>query len=183
MAKNKSPKFKKIELSSNDIEEAACKVVKKLRKKKLNTKKTLVVGIGRGGLIPAQYIAYGLGIRNISVIQSKLYEGTEIGEKAKMEVSGALMLDYDSFDNIILVDDLIDTGTTITVLWEIMEEMSMELRDDRKAIKVIPTVLYSQQPKSEVKTQGIVVGKYIKKGELKTWLDFPWNTFIEGADS
>jgi hypoxanthine phosphoribosyltransferase len=176
---------KKIKLSAADVESAAKKVVKKLRKYGLKKKKTLVVGVGRGGLMPAQYVAYGLGIRDIAVIQSKLYEGTEKGDEAKMEVSGALMLDYDSYDTILLVDDLIDTGTTIDVLWELMEQMSLEMRDEsKKQLNIWPVVLYSQASKKSMESQGVVVGEYVKKKDGKSvWVDFPWNTFIKGADS
>jgi hypoxanthine phosphoribosyltransferase len=176
--------MEKIKLSAIDIENAAAKLVKKLRKLDLKKKKTLVLGIGRGGLIPAQYVAYGLGVRDVVVVQSKLYEG-ENKDESKMEVSGALLLDYNSYDTIIIVDDLVDTGTTIDVIWEILEQMSAEMRDPSKEeIRLIPAVLYSQKSKKEMKDQGIVVGKYVKKKDGKSlWLDFPWNLFIKGADA
>jgi hypoxanthine phosphoribosyltransferase len=176
--------MKKIKLTAADIENAAIKLVKKLRKYKFKKKKTLVLGIGRGGLIPAQYVAYGLGIRDIGVIQSKLYEGDEKNE-AKMEVSGALLLDYDSYDTIIVVDDLVDTGTTIDVILELLDQMSEQMREPSKEeILLIPAVLYSQKSKKIMKKEGVIVGQFIKKKDEKSlWLDFPWNLFVKGADS
>jgi len=177
--------MKQLNLTSFDIEKASKSVVKKLHKFKLKKEKTLVVGIGRGGLIPAQYVAYGLGIRDIAIIQSKLYNGTEKGSEATMEVSGTLMLDYESYDNILLVDDLVDTGTTIDVLLDLMEEMAKEMnKDSKKYPIIIPVVLYSQLNKKESKDKGLVVGEFLKrKNNKKLWVNFPWNTFIKGADS
>ena len=82
--------MKQLNLTSLDIEKASKSLVKKLRKFKLKKKKTLVVGIGRGGLIPAQYVAYGLGIRDIAIIQSKLYNGTEKGSEARAVFGGTV---------------------------------------------------------------------------------------------
>jgi hypoxanthine phosphoribosyltransferase len=171
----------KLYLTSDDIEKAAKKLVKKLRKLNFKRKKSLVVGIGRGGLIPAQYVAYGLGIRDITTLQSKLYEGDQMDEK-KMEISGALMLDYDTYDTIFLVDDLVDSGTTINVVADVMEQMAEEFDTD---ITVVPAVLYTQQSKQLSEEDGIIYGKTLKKDKKgnSIWVEFPWNTFIEGADS
>jgi hypoxanthine phosphoribosyltransferase len=172
---------KKLYLTSTDIEEASKKLVKKLRKLNFKKKKSLVVGIGRGGLIPAQYVAYGLGIRDITTLQSKLYKGDKI-DTNQMEISGALLLDYDSYDTIFLIDDLVDTGTTINVVADVMEQMAEEFDTN---ITVIPAVLYTQQTKKTSQEEGIIYGKILKKDKKgkSIWVEFPWNTFIEGADS
>jgi hypoxanthine phosphoribosyltransferase len=172
---------KKIYLTPSNIEDTAKKLVKKLKKIKFKKKKSLVVGIGRGGLIPAQYVAYGLGIRSVTTLQSKLYEGDQMDEQ-KMEISGALMLDYDSYDTIFLVDDLVDSGTTISVVSEVMAQMSDEFDTD---INIIPAVLYTQQTKQLSKEEGIIYGSLLEKDKKgnSIWVEFPWNTFIKGADS
>jgi len=171
---------KKIYLDEIDIQNTATELVKNLRKFNFNREKTLVVAIGRGGLIPAQYVAYGLGIRDMALIQSKLYEGEEKQEK-KMEITGALMLDYDSYDHILVVDDLIDTGTTIEVLLDVMEQLAEEFESNAA---IIPCVLYTQKSKKETKKMGVIYGKsFYKKGKKSKWLVFPWNSFIKGADS
>jgi len=169
------PKPKKFYLTAQDIEDTAKKLVKKLKKFNLGGEDTLVVGVGRGGLIAAQYVAYGLGVRDITCIQSKLYDGEQINE-TKMEVSGALMIDYD-YENIIVVDDLVDTGITLDVIIEIMDQMAAEF-DSNAAI--IPAVLYSQKSKKELAKNGTIPGKILKKGKGKgEWLEFPWDTFME----
>jgi len=172
--------IKKIYLTSDDIENTSKKLVKKLKKFNFNREKTLVVAIGRGGLIPAQYIAYGLGIRDISLIQSKLYEGDK-KQDHKMEIFGALMLDYESYDHILVIDDLIDTGTTIEVLMEVMEQLAQEFKSNAA---IIPCVLYTQKSKKDTAKTGTIFGESLyKKGKKSKWLVFPWNSFIKGADS
>jgi len=171
---------KKIYLDEIDIQNTATELVENLREFNFNREKTLVVAIGRGGLIPAQYVAYGLGIRDMALIQSKLYDGEEKQEK-KMEITGALMLDYDSYDHILVVDDLIDTGTTIEVLLDVMEQLAQEFESNAS---IIPCVLYTQKSKKKTEKMGVIYGKsFYKKGKKSKWLVFPWNSFIKGADS
>jgi len=162
----------KLRLTSVDIETTAKKLVKKLRKLKLK-KDTLIIGIGRGGLIPAQYVAYGLGLKNIEVISSSLYKG-KTPDINEMRISGSLTIDYSSYSTIILVDDLIDTGITIDVVAEIIEKNA---HDMGAKLIVIPAVLYSQKTKKQLKTKGAIVGKYLKN-KKPLWLDFPWDTFM-----
>jgi len=166
-------KNKKLYLSAIDIEKAAKKLVKKLSKYEFRKKKTLVVGIGRGGLIPAQYVAYGLGIRDITCIQSKLYYGKSKDEK-KMSLTGIMMLDYESYETIIVVDDLIDSGTTMDVVVNVMEQTAQEFGADPL---IVPAALYSQEIEPEA-----VVGIKLRKNKKdpSLWLEFPWDTFIKG---
>ena len=51
------------------------KLISRVKKLNLKKKKVAIVAIGRGGLVPAQYLAYALGIKDIFCIQSKLYKG------------------------------------------------------------------------------------------------------------
>jgi len=170
---------KKLYINCKKIEKTAKKLVKKLRKYNFDKDKTLVVGVGRGGLIASQYVAYGLGIRNMTIIQSKSYEG-ENKSNNQMEVSGALMLDYDSYDHILLVDDLIDSGNTMEVLLELMEDLIFEFESK---VAVVPCVLFTQKSKKDVENMGAIFGKsFYKKGKPSKWLMFPWNTFIDGCD-
>jgi len=171
---------KKIHLDEMDIQDTAEDLVKKLREFNFDKNRTLVVAVGRGGLIPAQYVAYGLGIRDMALIQSKLYDGEEKQEK-KMEISGALMLDYDSYDHILVVDDLIDTGTTMEVLLDVMEQLAQEFESNAA---IIPCVLYTQKSKKKTEKMGVIYGESLyRKGKKSKWLVFPWNSFIKGADS
>jgi len=168
---------KKLYLTSNDVEKSAKKLVKKLSKYDFDLEDTLVVGVGRGGLIAAQYVAYGLSIKDVATIQTKLYKGKKTKD-TKMSISGILGLDYE-YSTIILVDDLVDTGTTMDVLLELMYETSAKF--DNNPL-IIPAVLYSQKTKDDY--EDVIVGKYLEKYKGKSrWVEFPWNTFIKGADA
>jgi len=170
MSKNKIDD--KLRLTASDIEKAAKKLVKKLSKYEFRKKKTLVIGIGRGGLIPAQYVAYGLGIRDIQCIQSKLYDGKTKDEK-KMSISGIMMLDYESYETIIVVDDLIDSGTTMDVVINVMDQTAQEFGANPL---IVPAALYSQ----EINPEAIIGIKLRKnKKDIAKWIEFPWDVFME----
>ncbi len=170
----------KLFLDAIDIEVAARKLVTKLEKFKFNRNKTLVVGIGRGGLVAAQYVAYGLDIKKITTMQATLYEGKEKGDN--IEVTGALLLDYDTYDNILLVDDLVDSGTTLRTLTELLDQVSDEMREDHaKDLNIIPCVLYTQESKKVSKKNGVIYGELLKKSKKgkNRWVEFPWDNFMD----
>ncbi len=116
-----------------------------------------IIGISRGGLIPAQYLAYGLNIKNIKTISLQLRDG-----KVETEKIGQLIIDIfsdGSSKNVLIVDDLVDSGDTLEL---IKKEFKTNLLDIRTA------VLYQNQ-------EAGLSAKYF--GEIKPdgWLDFPWD--------
>lgn len=72
---------------------------------------TDIIAIGRGGLIPAQLIAYGLNVRRVHSLGLSYYEKDNIGGKRKMPIF------YQGIttklnNKILVVDDITDTGST-----------------------------------------------------------------------
>lgn len=170
---------KKVYISPAQYHEDISNLVDKLSQIPFKPKKTLVIGIARGGLIPAQYVAYGLGIRDVITLQSKLYWDKKI-QKEISEVSGVFALDYD-YQNFILVDDIYDSGTTMNNVITLITEMA-EAFDS--SVNIIPAVVYTQQPKKELKELGITYSKKIKKIENeKPWVVFPTDVIGVNAPS
>ncbi len=159
-------------ITSDDYKKDTVKLIKKINAMKLKKKKTAIIAIARGGLIPAQYIAYALGIRNIFTITSKLYEGTKKGEK-QIEIGNLMMIDYEGYDNFIVVDDIYDTGETMQSILYGLSEVSAAFGED---CKFIPCVTYTQHKKKAMQNEGILYGAKIKKKDGKApWLVFPWD--------
>ncbi len=80
---------------------------------------TDIIGISRGGLMPAQYIAYKLGIRRVHSFG--MYSYTE--DERRMGDSDTCIyqspsMKFDPGDRVLIVDDVADTGKTIRACLE-----------------------------------------------------------------
>lgn len=80
--------------------------------KAIEFKPNVIVGINRGGIVPARLLSDRLGVTKIVIISASRYK---YGEQEKTE--GSIVLeDYPPFEDgstILVVDDIWDTGETI----------------------------------------------------------------------
>jgi xanthine phosphoribosyltransferase len=151
-------------------------LIDKVRPYILDPEDTAIIAIGRGGLVPAQYMAYGLGVRNIYTIQSRLYK-----EKKKeiQEIEGTYSIPFDRYRTFIVVDDIYDSGETLHGVIETLEdtlELFNEASPDKAESIFIPAVVYTQKEK-KCDRRGIIFGSKVprnKKGK-KQWVQFPWD--------
>jgi len=70
-----------------EVHEMTNKFIKKMILKRYNYQKMDIIAIGRGGLIPAQLIAYGLNVPRVHSLGLSYYEKDMIGGKRKMPFS------------------------------------------------------------------------------------------------
>lgn len=112
-----------------------------------------ILAITRGGLFPAGVLARELDIRHVDAICVDTYVGQSRGapQILKMPAPGYL-------DEVILVDDLVDTGSTIKMLKE-------------HHLKRALTVTIFAKPKGEA-----LADLYQEKVPQDTWVRFPWDT-------
>lgn len=118
-----------------------------------------IVGVGRGGLIPATMLAYKLK-KTVRAVGIKTYDN--------MSQTGDYILYQDidipkdaSDKKILVVDDICDTGNTFKILKELY-------RDKYKDINVEFASLFTKDKSSHlVDYYGLSVADSI-------WLDFPW---------
>lgn len=165
-------------ITSDDFKKDTVKLIKKIKKLKLKKKKTAIIAVARGGLIPAQYLSYALGIRNVFSVTSIVYEGTQKNGK-EQELGNIMMIDFESYDNFIVVDDIYDTGETMQGLLYGLGEVSAALGED---CLFIPAVTYTQHSKEDMQEEGILYGSKIKKEKGESpWLVFPWDDLEEGS--
>ena len=128
------------------------KIVKQIKNSNWSPK--VIFSINRGGCIPGIYLSHQLNLKH-KVIDIQLRDNNRtpdlkiIKEKIKQ------------FDNILLVDDINDSGKTLKIIYDLNNPPKIILN---------ATLIYNEE--SKVKTH--FYGKMIKRTEDKSWYVFPW---------
>ena len=73
-----------------------------------------IVGIARGGLTLSHAMSEGLDIRQVQSIRTELYDGTN--KRDQISIFGSC--DFDTANNILVVDDIADSGDTLKAVME-----------------------------------------------------------------
>lgn len=119
---------------------------------------TIVLGIARGGLLPAATIAYALGVKNLFTMNVEFYTG--IDERLQFPVVLPPLLDAIDVAGatVLVADDVADTGATLKLVTDFCAEHVADVRC---------AVLY-EKPRSIVKCE------YVWQ-RTDRWIDFPWS--------
>lgn len=120
---------------------------------------TAVVGVARGGWVPARCIADFLEIDNLTSIKIDHYQGTT--EKQNAEIQFDTRTDAIQGEKVLVVDDIVDTGETLS---EAMKDIQ-----DSNAEKANSCTLHSL-PSSDIEPD--FIGKKFKDFY---WIIYPWN--------
>ena len=88
----------------------------------------LIVGVARGGLIPAGAIGYAIGVKAMGAINVEFY--TDIGQTLDEPIILSPQLDTDSLKGkkVLVVDDVADSGKTLDLVVNFLEETADEVR-------------------------------------------------------
>lgn len=118
----------------------------------------IVVAVARGGLTVAGAVSYALGVKNCGSINVEFYTGVD----ARLEVPVVLppslnLVDVRDLD-VLVVDDVADTGHTLDLVQQVLAEHVSEART---------AVLYH-------KPQSVIVPNYAWKA-TDAWINFPWS--------
>jgi uncharacterized protein len=124
---------------------------------KITIKPDCILAIARGGMFLGAQLAYDLNVKQIHTVNIKYYTGINTRLKNPLLMSG-LDLSLLEGRNILIVDDIADTGTTINFLLEIIPSSS----------KIKIATIY-QKEKSTINVD--YCWKIINND---TWVDFPW---------
>lgn len=121
-----------------------------------------VIGIGRGGLIPATLLSYKLNVNVINNFQVQSYgESTTAGEITNWQEPSKLFIEnYLTKGKILIVDDLSDRGSTLKYV-----QNTLVTKYDAD---LLFATLYIKE-----KTQ-FMPDYYAKCYSQDTWLVFPW---------
>jgi xanthine phosphoribosyltransferase len=110
-----------------------------------------IVAITRGGLVPAAVIARELGIRYIDTVCITSYKFKEQGE---MEILKKI---DDSGEDLLIIDDLVDTGATAKVVKNMLPNAYFATVYAKPAGKPL-------------------VDLYVTEVSQDTWILFPWDS-------
>lgn len=119
----------------------------------------LIMSITRGGMLPAGTMSYAMGIKNLHIINVEFYTGVDARLPLPVllpPVPAAVDL---SAKQVLIVDDVADTGETLRMVRDFCAEHVAETRT---------AVLYE-------KPQSVVRCDYVWK-RTGAWVSFPWSS-------
>jgi hypoxanthine phosphoribosyltransferase len=116
----------------------------------------IIIGIARGGMVPANIIADLLGVRQVSIIQIEFYE--DIAKPNMQPVISQFLSVTVSGKKILMVDDISDSGQSL--------KMAKQYLIERGAAEVKIATLYA---KATTQTMPDFVEKL-----TDCWIVFPW---------
>jgi len=140
-----SSKDKDLHLDSNDIKKFTLNIIQQMNHGKWTP--DIVLGFTRGGLVPANYISQWYDIPMIAINKDRDFDDR---------------LDY---DNILVIDDINDTGNTLTLF---NEKIRPRLRNVKYA-----TIVNNEASKFYVDYCGYSYNKL----DEPNWIVFPWETW------
>ncbi len=117
-----------------------------------------VVGITRGGLVPAAVVARELDIRVIDTISVKSYSHQKQGEAHVIKAPQAGLMG--NGEGILIVDDLVDSGKTLELVRKLYPKAHFA------------TVYAKPSGKPQVDT-------WITEVSQDTWIFFPWDMALQ----
>ena len=121
-----------------------------------------VVGVTRGGLVPAAIVARELGIRVVETISVASYDYDKQGEIQVLKSVEATFAGDSKGEGVLIVDDLVDTGATAKIVREIMP----------KAHFATVYAKPSGRP---------LVDTFVTEVSQDTWIYLPWDMDLQFA--
>jgi hypoxanthine phosphoribosyltransferase len=118
----------------------------------------IILAIARGGLLVAGALSYALGVKNTFTMNVEFYTGVD--ERLEMPMILPPVPDLVDFSEtqVLIADDVADTGATLELVEEFLQGKVAESRC---------AVLY-EKPRSAVKCE------YVWR-RTDRWIDFPWS--------
>ena len=119
----------------------------------------IILGIARGGLIPAGSLGYALSIKNTYLMNVEYY--TDVDERLDVPVILPPYLELVDLEHssVLIVDDVADTGHTLQMVYEFV---APRVADSKAA------VLYE-------KSRSVIKPEYVWK-RTDLWINFPWSS-------
>ena len=122
-----------------------------------------VVAIARGGLVPAAIVARELNIRTVETVSVKSYDHQNKGGiKVLKEISQPILDLARNGAKVLIVDDLVDTGSTARVVREMLPGAHF-------------ATVYAKPKGREM------VDTFITEVSQDTWIFFPWDLDVAYA--
>lgn len=125
-----------------------------------------LVGIGRGGLVPAAYLSHRTGIQMLSVDHSSGEVG--FGDELLAKLAAKIM----AGSRILIVDDINDSGGTIAYL-----RAAIEAKIEDPAGLRVAVLVHNVRSKAKAEYRG----SEIDRDSDKRWFVFPWEAVAPPA--
>ena len=119
----------------------------------------IVLGIARGGLLPAATIAYALDVKNVFMISVEFYTGVDQRLDFPVMLPPLLSAVEIAGANLLITDDVADTGGTLKMVKDFCSEHVADVRC---------AVIYEKPP-------SVVKCEYVWRRTAR-WVDFPWSS-------
>jgi len=120
----------------------------------------IIVGIARGGLVPATIVARELGVRFIETVCVASYQHAQQGEARLIKgPTQDVMANADGGKRVLIVDDLVDTGRTARLVRGLLPQAHY-------------AVVYAKPLGRPL------VDTFVAEVPQDTWIDFPWDTAL-----
>jgi hypoxanthine phosphoribosyltransferase len=149
----------KIRFTWEEVNKYTLQLGNKIKKSKY--KIDTIIGISRGGLIPAAHLGYQLEIQNVSSIGAFSYLGSQ---RTKLNLYSLPTVDLKN-KNVLLVDEFADSGKTLEEIKDIIKK-----KYKVKQIK-IATIFVNE---TACRFYPDFYTKKIKKNP-EDWVLFPWD--------
>lgn len=140
-----------VSMSWEEVEEAVTALADTIKRE---FDPDVIVGIARGGLIPAVRLSHLLGDKLLRVIHVKYYKGVNLHFKKPELYAGIKRIS----GKVLVVDDVTDTGTSLEFVLKHLK---------RKEAKEIRVATIAYKPKSRFKPD-------YYRFETDKWIIFPW---------
>lgn len=118
----------------------------------------IVIAVARGGLLPAGALAYALGTKAAGTLNVEFYPDVEETLPAPVVLEPLLDIDALADKNLLVVDDVADSGRTLALVMELLEPHAAEVRS---------AVLYTK-PRTVIRPDH-------SWRETDRWITFPWS--------
>ncbi len=105
----------------NDVNEMVTILASQIRPR---YKDTAIVPILRGGMVPAGLLADKLNLRNMGVVVAEHYDGTERRDEVQIHT----VLIAEDTPEVIIVDDIVDSGKTLRLVVNEVTQIVDEVR-------------------------------------------------------
>jgi len=147
-----------IKLTWHDIHAAVDGLVARIKFK--GWKPLVIVGIARGGLIPATFLSHRLGIRDIRLVQCSKYKDDVDHNKQDLPTIKNVPDLPERGSRCLFVDDVVESCSTFYVCsdrWPLARQATLFMKKDhRDAEKLYPNMIWAQCYPPD------------------RWLQFPW---------
>lgn len=136
--------------------DATIEYTETLAKKIIDFKPDIIVGLSRGGLVPARIMSDVLGVPDLGIIGMKFY--TEMGKKSEFpQITQELTMNLNG-KKILLVDDVADTGASLIIAKEYLQ---------KKGAEEVRVATIHYKPNSKFKPDYYVMTS-------TSWIEYPW---------